>query len=47
MARYGLQNPFNGDVLIIAALEVTAPVFEGYSGKAVTPGILGCKGPIP
>ena len=35
----GLQHPLDGDVLIVAALEVAALVLERHGGEAVAPGV--------
>ena len=36
----GLQHALDGDVLVVAALEVAALVLEGHGGEAVAPGVL-------
>ena len=36
----GLQHPLDGDVLVVAWLEVAALVLEGHGGEAVAPGVL-------
>jgi len=43
----GRKHPFDGYVLIVAALKVAAPILERHSGEAVTPGVLNGKGPAP
>jgi len=43
----GFQHPLDGDVLIIAALEIAASVLEGDHGKTVAPRIRFGKREIP
>ena len=43
----GLQHPLDGDVLVVAALEVAALVLERHGGEAVAPGVLLGKGQVP
>ena len=43
----GLQHPLDGDVLVVAALEVAALVLEGHGGEAVAPGVCLGKGQVP
>ena len=43
----GLQHALDGDVLVVAALEIAAPVLEGDGGEAVAPGVLLGKGQVP
>ncbi len=42
-----LHHTLNGQVLIVASLEVAALVFEGHGSKAVAPGVGFGEGPIP
>ena len=42
-----LQHPLDGDVLIVAPLEIAAPVLEGHGGEAVPPGVGLGKGQVP
>ena len=43
----GLQHAVDGDVLVVAALEIPAPVLEGDGGEPVAPGVLLGEGPVP
>ena len=43
----GFQHPLDGDVLVVAALEIAAPVLEGNGGEAVAPGVRLGKGQVP
>ena len=43
----GFQHALDGDVLIVAALEVAAPVFKRDRGEAVAPSVLLGEGQVP
>jgi len=47
MIRNGVKHPLYGDVLVIAPLEIAAPVLEGYISKAVAPCVHLGKGTVP
>ena len=42
-----LQHALDGDVLVVAALEVAALVLERHGGEAVAPGVLLGEGQVP
>ena len=43
----GLQHALDGDVLVVAALEIAALVLERHGGEAVAPGVRLGKGQVP
>ena len=43
----GLQHALDGDVLVVARLEVAALVLERHGGEAVAPGVRLGEGPVP
>ena len=43
----GLQHALDGDVLVVAALEIAALVLEGHGGEAVAPGVRSAKVQVP
>jgi len=45
--RHRLQHSLDGDVLVVAALEIPTPVLERNRGKPITPGVLLGKGLVP
>ena len=47
VVRHGRQDTLNGGVLVVAALEVTTTVLKWHCGKAVAPGVLDRKYPVP
>ena len=46
-AAIGLQHAFDGDVLVVAALEVATLVLKRHGGEAIAPGVGFGEGPVP